>query len=415
MLLKQSTTVTKKLGPFVDSGDAVTLENGLTIQKADVKLSKNDGAYAAANADQGASDVGAAYDANGDYGISLNTTDTGTLGPLRVSIIKAGALPVWAEFLVVPANVYDALVSGLDKLQVDAQEIEGVDATSQLATEAAIGAAAALLAYDAPTQTDLDAAQTAIIAVLTAIKGGGWTTETLKDIRDQVALRLLTSGYTAPPSAAAVASQVDTTLSGSHGAGQWGASASGEFSYTVTVRRSDTLALLRDALVTIRASNGTTIRDQKRTNDLGVAVFALDAASYFRTVSALGYSSAGPTSFTVAANGTVTVDLTPLTVSPPSSDEFVTLYGDLYLDATAQEDAVVTASIADEDLPAVLGDYGLNSGADREGTANGSGRWEIELQRGVRYRITSAAYGLRDQPVTMPTDVDEVSLVSLLT
>ena len=37
-LLKQSTAVTIKLGPFVDSIDGNTIEDALTIQKADVLL-----------------------------------------------------------------------------------------------------------------------------------------------------------------------------------------------------------------------------------------------------------------------------------------------------------------------------------------------------------------------------------------
>jgi hypothetical protein len=34
-------------------------------------------------------------------------------------------MPVWTEFQVVPANVYDSLVGGSDKLQADTVEISG--------------------------------------------------------------------------------------------------------------------------------------------------------------------------------------------------------------------------------------------------------------------------------------------------
>ena len=47
--LKQSTAVTLKLGPFVDSSDGNTEETALTINAADVKLSKNGGTFAAKN------------------------------------------------------------------------------------------------------------------------------------------------------------------------------------------------------------------------------------------------------------------------------------------------------------------------------------------------------------------------------
>lgn len=122
--LKQSTAVTVKVGPFVDSADGTTAETALTIQKADVRLSKNGGNYAAANADQGASDAGAAHDELGDYDISLDATDTNTLGRLRVIIKKAGALVVWADFMVAPANVWDSLF-GADNLQVDVTQVGG--------------------------------------------------------------------------------------------------------------------------------------------------------------------------------------------------------------------------------------------------------------------------------------------------
>jgi hypothetical protein len=100
MWLQQSTSVSVKLGPFLDDSDGKTAETALTIQKADVLLSKNGGALTAASADQGVADAGAPHDAQGYYTISLNATDTGTLGRLKVVITKAGALPVWQNFMV---------------------------------------------------------------------------------------------------------------------------------------------------------------------------------------------------------------------------------------------------------------------------------------------------------------------------
>ena len=45
-ILKQSTAVTVKLGPFLDASDGVTAETALTISQSDVILSKNFGAFA---------------------------------------------------------------------------------------------------------------------------------------------------------------------------------------------------------------------------------------------------------------------------------------------------------------------------------------------------------------------------------
>lgn len=137
MLLKQSTAVTVKLGPFVDSTDGDTDETGLTIQKADVRLSKNGGNMASASADQGVSDAGAPHDEIGYYDISLDATDTGTLGRLKVMIHKSGGLHVKEDFVVVPANVYDSLVGGSDALQVHTNEItDGLLTAAKFASNA---------------------------------------------------------------------------------------------------------------------------------------------------------------------------------------------------------------------------------------------------------------------------------------
>lgn len=151
--LKQSTAATIKIGPFVDSTDGVTAETGLTISQADIRLSKNGGAFAQTN-----NATGATHDENGYYGVPLDTTDTNTLGRLRVAVNESGSLPVWQDFMVVNANVYDSLIGGSDNLQVDAVQIEGSDATDQ------INAAAdtALTDYDAPTKAELDAGLAAL-------------------------------------------------------------------------------------------------------------------------------------------------------------------------------------------------------------------------------------------------------------
>lgn len=129
-LLKQSTAITVKLGPFVDETDGYTAETALTIGQADIRLSKNGGDFAQTN-----DATGATHDESGWYGLPLDSTDTGTLGRLTVYVHESGARPVWREFMVVPANVYDSFISGSDYLQTDVQEIEGSDATNQINAE----------------------------------------------------------------------------------------------------------------------------------------------------------------------------------------------------------------------------------------------------------------------------------------
>jgi len=118
--LKQNTSVTIMLGPFLDETDGKTAETGLSITQIDVRLSKNGGSFAQK------SDISSlTHNENGWYSCSLKTTDTDTLGRLIVAVHKSGALPVWREFMVVPANVYDSLVGASDKLQVDVDELNG--------------------------------------------------------------------------------------------------------------------------------------------------------------------------------------------------------------------------------------------------------------------------------------------------
>lgn len=107
MWLKQSTAVEIKLGPFVDATDANTIEDALTISQADVRLAKNGGDWAQKN-----ETTSLVHEENGWYRCLLDTTDTNTLGILRVAAHESGARPVSREFMVLPADSYNAIVSG---------------------------------------------------------------------------------------------------------------------------------------------------------------------------------------------------------------------------------------------------------------------------------------------------------------
>lgn len=117
--LRQSTAVDIGMGPFLDETDGKTAETALTITQPDIRLKKNGGAWAQKNAAQTLT-----HEENGWYEVSLDTTDTNTLGILIVAIHESGALPVWREFLVVTANVYDSMISGTEWLTVDPNKVE---------------------------------------------------------------------------------------------------------------------------------------------------------------------------------------------------------------------------------------------------------------------------------------------------
>jgi hypothetical protein len=126
IVLKQSTSVTLLVGPFVDDSDGNTAETGLTITQADVRLSKNGGNMAQKN-----DATSLTHDELGYYTCPLDTTDTNTLGQLKIMVHESGALPVWVDCLVVTANVYDTLCS-TDQLDVNVTNIEGSDPTDQI-------------------------------------------------------------------------------------------------------------------------------------------------------------------------------------------------------------------------------------------------------------------------------------------
>lgn len=128
--IEQSVAITIQMGPALDAGDGVAEETGLSPT---VELSKAHAAFAARDS---ASAIN--HDANGWYRVPLNTTDVATVGRLIAKFDDAAIhLPVWHEFTVVPANVYDSLVGGTDALQVHANEI-----TADLINSTAIASAA---------------------------------------------------------------------------------------------------------------------------------------------------------------------------------------------------------------------------------------------------------------------------------
>ena len=129
--LKQSTAKVVSFGPFLDRTDGVTEETGLVSAldhgTTGIKLSKNGGALTIRHA----SVTATTYDAYGAYLVTLDTTDTNTLGTLRMAFNEAATcLPVWQDFMVLPANIFDSLVSGSDLIDVSMTQILGTAVSS---------------------------------------------------------------------------------------------------------------------------------------------------------------------------------------------------------------------------------------------------------------------------------------------
>jgi hypothetical protein len=149
-ILRQSTAVDVLIGPFVDSTDGDTEEAALTINRADVLLSKN-GQGAVQKTDVTA----AASDADGFYNCELDATDTGTVGQLVLYVHVAGALAVRHDFQIVEEEPYDDIfaasavgylkpttagrdldVTAAGEAGLDLDNTSGTIAAAQIATDA---------------------------------------------------------------------------------------------------------------------------------------------------------------------------------------------------------------------------------------------------------------------------------------
>lgn len=202
--LKQSTAVNVMIGPFIDDTDFKTAETALTVSQADVQLSKNAAAFAQKN-----DATSCTHRSHGHYMCPLDATDTNTLGRLRLSVSESGALLVWEDFMVIPAEPYDTIFAGTDNLTVDISaaaeiaigaivpsDIEVGDAVIVAAQASPIFANVQLIADDGDAPTNLalgyngngyleglaltaDAVKTAVTAHSGVATGGSSTTITL--------------------------------------------------------------------------------------------------------------------------------------------------------------------------------------------------------------------------------------------
>lgn len=164
LFLKQSTAVNVLIGPFIDDTDGKTAETGLTLAQADIRLSKNAGNMAQKN-----ETTSCTHDEIGYYSCPLDATDTGTLGNLKLMVHQAGSLPVFHDFMIVTANVYDTLCS-TDVLNVEITAA-GVDAVLDEVVESTLTFRQAVRLIIAATQ-------------INKTSGGGTTTLIARDYAD---------------------------------------------------------------------------------------------------------------------------------------------------------------------------------------------------------------------------------------
>jgi len=255
--LKQSTAAVITFGPFLDKDDGVTLETGAGIitsidhATTGIKLSKNGGALTIRHQ----AVTPSTYDAHGCFLVTLDTTDTNTLGRLRVIHTEAATyLPVWQDFMVVPANVWDSMF-GADKLDVAVVEQANID-------------------FGALQKTSLNAATPASVQNIAA-DGSGFTA--IPDMATATNLAIVDTVVDAI--------KLKTDTLGGAGAITW----------TYTLTDADTGALIDGASVWVTTdSAGANVIASGVTDDSGQVTFYLDAGTVYVWRSRAGYNFTNP-------------------------------------------------------------------------------------------------------------------------
>lgn len=138
-ILRQSTQVVVRVGPFVDAADAVTPETGVTLGAADQAEALK--AAGAATVDISSNTWAAISGADGWYNLTLSTTDTNTVGTLEIVVQDTSVCrPVSRFFQVVEEAVYDALYAasaGSTSNTMLPVNVEQVDASANSANSLA--------------------------------------------------------------------------------------------------------------------------------------------------------------------------------------------------------------------------------------------------------------------------------------
>lgn len=122
--LKLSTGVDVRVGAAMAVSDGLTPVTTLNLVSADqAELLKHDGAT---TIDITGRTIAAVTGCDGWYDLTLTTTDTNTLGMMTIVIQDTSLIyPIWKDFMVLPAVVYDSLVGGTDTLHADVTQIGG--------------------------------------------------------------------------------------------------------------------------------------------------------------------------------------------------------------------------------------------------------------------------------------------------
>lgn len=132
--MKTNTATRVTVGPFLDKTDGITPEVSLTVTSEKLTLVVDTGGVptlildAAPTASGGNNDmVHITGDDAGFYDLELAAADVNYVGRAMLALTDVAThCPVFHEFMILPANVYDSLVGGSDNLEVDILQLGGV-------------------------------------------------------------------------------------------------------------------------------------------------------------------------------------------------------------------------------------------------------------------------------------------------
>lgn len=135
--LRTNTAVRLTVGPFLDRTDGITPETALTATNEKITFMVDDSNVptlvidANATASGGNNDfVHVTGDDAGFYDLELTAAQTNYLGRAMLAITYAtDHCPVFHEFMIVPAMIYDSLILGTDRLDANVTHFGGTAGT----------------------------------------------------------------------------------------------------------------------------------------------------------------------------------------------------------------------------------------------------------------------------------------------
>jgi hypothetical protein len=165
-LLKTNTATRVSVGPFLDKTDGITPEVALTVTNCKLTFVVDTGGVPTLvldtnpTASGGSNDmVHITNDDAGFYDLELAAANVNYVGRAMLALTDAANhCPVFHEFMILPANVYDALVGGTDNLQVDAVEVSSDTTTAdnlQTAFQSTLAELGSVPAANAPLWTKI--------------------------------------------------------------------------------------------------------------------------------------------------------------------------------------------------------------------------------------------------------------------